>query len=114
MGGSTAFGSGCTVKARLHTAGGEAAEPSTHNGAPREGEGRRLQRGWEPGSRNGGSEREGQKTRQGKGRTHAGSLIGWRGRMKTEMEVVVHCDIHKMWTESGERRGSEDGYDRKQ
>ncbi|KAI9534699.1 Mitogen-activated protein kinase 10 [Dissostichus eleginoides] len=31
----------------------EAAEPSTHNGARREGEGRRLQRGWEPGSRNG-------------------------------------------------------------
>ncbi|TNN53363.1 hypothetical protein EYF80_036430 [Liparis tanakae] len=31
---------------------GEAAEPSAHNGAPREGEGSRLQRGREPGSRN--------------------------------------------------------------
>lgn len=48
MGGCTAFGTGCTVKARLRTAGeAEAAEPSTHNGAAREGEGRRLQRGWE-------------------------------------------------------------------
>lgn len=58
-GGCTAFSSGCKGKSRqkLHTAGeAEAAEPSAHNGAPREGEGRRLQQGWEPRSRNGGSE----------------------------------------------------------
>lgn len=56
MGGSAAFGSGCTVTAGLHTAGKtEAAEPGSHNGALTEGEGRWLQLGWEPGIKNGGS-----------------------------------------------------------
>lgn len=83
MGGCTAFGSGCSVEARLHTAGeAEAAEPSTHNGARREGEGRRLQRGWEPGSRNGGSE-GGTKDRQEKGERRLSSEFRMEGRMKT-------------------------------
>lgn len=71
MGGCTALGSGCTAKARLHTAGeAEAAEPGTHNGAPREGEGRDSCS--EAGSLGAGmvGAREGQK-RGRKGRTQA-------------------------------------------
>lgn len=76
MGGCAALGSGCTVTARLHTAGEtEAAEPSTHNEAPTEGEGRRLQQGWETGIKNGGS-KGGTKERQE--RENTSSYYGWR------------------------------------
>lgn len=80
-------------KARLRTAGeAEAAEPSTHNGAPREGEGRRLQRGWEPGSRNGGSE-GGTKERQEKGRAQ---IVAEDGGENEDVNGECCGDIREM------------------
>lgn len=88
MGGCAAFGSGCTVTARLHTAGEtEAAEPSAHNGAPKEGEGR-WQRGWEPGIKNGGS-RGGTKERQE--RENTGSVLRMERGMKKYMDMLIDC-----------------------
>lgn len=99
MGGCTAFGWGCTVKARQGCVLQERLrllnQALTMELGGR-GRGRRLQRGcWEPGSRNGGS-KGGTKERQGRERTQAlVSVVG--------MAVVgggEDVDAH------GERRGA--------
>lgn len=85
-------------KARLHTAGeAEAAEPNTHNGAPREGEGSRLQRDWEPGSRNGGS-KGGTKERQEREDAGSHHCWGWRGEWRRTWRMLwcAFCGVKKM------------------
>lgn len=102
--------------ARLRTAGeAEAAEPSTHNGAPREGEGRWLQRAWEQGMV---GAREGQKRERREGENARrlkmeGGLKTWRERTLCRVRSPTWrgenrwtCSFHTFDTD--ERTGSED------